>query len=101
MPEITLEPGDVQKIVSQPDTGEAFNINVDGAKVYLSHRANGIVREGKAVKKGDRTVASNLRGKPLYAKNPSTNDNRATLEVDRAGFALSFQSRAVVGGRGV
>jgi len=97
MAQITLDPGEKQKIISQPSDGDAYNINVDGARVYLSHRANGIVREGKAVKKGDRTVASNLRGKPIYAKNPSTNENTATLEVDRAGFALSFQSRAVIG----
>jgi len=97
MATIELEPGEREKIISQPSNGDAYNINVDSAQVYLSHRANGITREGKLVKKGDRTVASNLRGKPIYAKNPAKNDNNAKLQVDRAGFALSFQSRAVVG----
>lgn len=97
MGEIILAPGERQKVVSQPERDEAYNINVSGADVYLSHRSNGITREGKHVKKGDRTVASNLRGKPLFAKNPSSNSSDATVEVDMAGFALSFQTRAVVG----
>lgn len=97
MATINLAPGEKQKIISQPNQGDAYNINVDGGEVFLSHRSNGIVREGKRVKKGDRTVASNLRGKPVYAKNPAGNSNNARLEVDRAGFALSFQARAVVG----
>lgn len=97
MGQLTLAPGERQKIVSQPGANEEYNINVDGAKVYLSHRENGIIREGKAVKKGDRVTAGNLRGKPLFAKNPSTNSNTATIEVDQAGFSLTFGARAVVG----
>lgn len=94
MGEITLEPGQTEKIVSQPGRDEAYNINVLGAKVYLGHRSNGLVREGKPVKAGDRTQASNLRGKPLYAKNPATNSDDATIEIDQAGFALSFMARS-------
>jgi hypothetical protein len=97
MGEIVLEPGDQQRIVSQPGRDEAYNINVEGATVFLSHRSNGIVREGKRVKAGDRTQASNLRGKPLFAKNPGSNSSEATIEVDQAGFALNFMTRPVVG----
>jgi len=96
MGELTLNPGESKKIVSQPDSDEAYNINVKGAEIYVAHRSHGIVREGKHIRKGDRTVASNLRGKPLYAKNPSTNNTTATVEVDQAGFALTFQTRRIV-----
>lgn len=97
MGEIVLEPGDSKKIVSQPGREEAYNINVEGAEVYLSHRSNGIVREGKLLQPGDRTQATNLRGKPLHAKNPGSNSSDATIQVDQAGFALNFMTRPVVG----
>jgi len=97
MGEIVLEPGDREKVVSQPGPDAAYNINVAGADVYLSHRSNGIVREGKRVQEGDRTQASNLRGKPLFAKNPGTNSSDAVIHVDQAGFALNFMTRAVIG----
>jgi len=93
MGKITLEPGESEKIISQPGADKAYNVNVEGAQVYLNHRANAITREGKVLKEGDRTVVSNLRGKPIYAKNPSTNQKTATVNVDRAGFSLTFQTR--------
>jgi len=97
MGEVVLAPGESEKIVSQPGRDEAYNINVDGAEVYLNHSSNGIVREGKRVQPGDRTTAHNLRGKSLYAKNPAQNDRDATVQVDMAGFALDFMTRPVVG----
>ena len=96
MGEIILSPGDKQKIVSQPGRDEAYNIIVRDADVYLNHRPNGIVREGKRVSANDRAQAHNLRGKSLYAKNPSRNDTDAVVEVDQAGFALNFMTRNVV-----
>jgi hypothetical protein len=96
MGEIVLSPGDKQKVVSQPGRGEAYNINVENADVYLNHSPNGIVREGKLVNAGDRAQANNLQGGSLWAKNPSSNDKDARINVDKAGFALNFMTRSVV-----
>lgn len=95
MGEITLQPGENKKLVSQPGADASYNIAVTGADVFLSHREGLVVQEGKRVRPGDRVTLENLRGKPVYAKNPSTNADAATLEINQAGFNLIFQPRAV------
>jgi len=97
MGEITIEPGDTKKIVSQPGTDEEYNITVENADVYMAHDKSRAVSSGKRVRPGDRVTVSNLRGRSLYAKNPPGNDENARLEVNEAGFALFFQPRPVVG----
>jgi hypothetical protein len=94
MGDITLTPGETQKIVSQPGQDQSYNIGVTGADVYLSHREGLVRAEGKRVRPGDRVEVANLEGKPLYAKNPPENTTDATLEVSEASFALFFQPRA-------
>jgi len=97
MGEITIEPGDTQKIVSQPGTDEAYNIDVSNADVFMSHNKSRTQGEGKRVRPGDRVTLDNLRGKSVYAKNPSENTENASLNVNRAGFNLTFEPRPVVG----
>lgn len=95
MPAITIDPGDRTKLISQPAEADAYNVDVSGSAVYLSHNPRAVVRDGKKVRRGDRVEISNLRGKPVYAKVPSDASSSATVEVDRAGFALNFFPRAV------
>lgn len=95
MGEIQISPGETQKLVSQPGPNREFNATITGAPVFLSHNATGTIREGKRVRPGDRVTLTNLRGQSLYAKAPATNTNPATVEIDRAGFSLIFQPRAV------
>lgn len=95
MGEIILQPGEVQKVVSQPAASESYNIACTGADVFLSHRKRLAESEGKRIRPGDRVSVERLEGKPLYAKNPSVNSNAATLEVSEASFALFFQPRSV------
>jgi len=95
MGEITIPPGETEQIVSQPEPNDEYNAGVTGSDVYLSHRPSGIRREGKRVRPGDRVTLRNLRGKPIYAKNPPSAGQAATVEINRAAFALIFQPRAV------
>jgi len=95
MGEIQITPGETNKLVSQPGPNREFNATITGAPVFLSHNATGTIREGKRVRPGDRVTLRNLRGQSLYAKAPATNTDPATVEIDRAGFSLIFQPRAV------
>jgi hypothetical protein len=95
MGEVTLQPGEREKIISQPGADQKYNIQVSGADVFLSHRSGLVVSEGKRIRPGDRVEVSNLQGKPLYVKNPASNGSTATVEVSEASFALFFQPRAV------
>jgi len=95
MGEITLQPGEKQKLVSQPGADDSYNLGITGADIFLSHREGLVVQEGKRVRPGDRVTLENLRGKPVYAKNPGSNTDAATLEINQAGFNLIFQPRAV------
>jgi len=97
MPEISLAPGESKKIVSQPARDSEYNIDVSNADVYLSHNSRAVKREGKRARPGDRVTLTNLRGKSVYAKNPNENTADVTLDVAKAGFAISFGPRAVVG----
>jgi len=97
MGEIVIAPGETKKIVSQPGSGEEYNITVDGADVWMAHDKSRARSSGKRVRPGDRVTMNNLRGKSVYAKNPGDNDKNATLEVNQAGFNLIFQPRPVVG----
>jgi len=95
MGEVTLQPGEREKIISQPAPDESYNLQVSGADVFLSHRSGLVVSEGKRIRPGDRVEVSNLQGKPLYVKNPPSNGSNATVEVSEASFALFFQPRAI------
>lgn len=95
MGEIALEPGETEKVVSQPGADDAYNIGVSGADVWLSHNESRARQDGQRVRPGDRVTVDNLRGKPLYVKNPPENSDDATVSVNPAGFNLIFQPRAV------
>lgn len=97
MGEIVIEPGDTKKIVSQPGTDEAYNIGVTNEEVYLSHSSSRTKSEGKLVRPGDRVTIDNLRGKSIYAKNPSDNTETASLNINLAAFNLSWGNRAIIG----
>jgi len=95
MGQIDLDPGQRKKIISQPGADERYNLDVEGADVFLSHRKGLEKQEGKRVRPGDRVTVENLQGKPLYALNPRANSNPATLSINDAAFGLIFQPRAI------
>jgi len=95
MGELELAPGETTKLVSQPGPDEAYNIQVRGSDIYLGHRKAAVKTEGDRVRAGDRIQVSNLRGKNLFAKNPSTSTQNATIEVSLDGFSINFFPRAV------
>lgn len=97
MGEVTIQPGEREKIISQPAQGDAYNIGVQGADIYLSHSSASTRNEGRKVVPGDRATLRHLRGKSIYAKNPPGNDDPAKISIDKAGFDIVFQSRPVVG----
>jgi len=93
MPEIILKPGDSEKIISQPASGEKYNLKVSNVNVYVSHNANAIVNQGTEVEPSDRFDLKNLRGKSIYAKNPPSNTETATLDISEASFDIEFFPR--------
>jgi len=93
MPEIILEPGESEKIVSQPERAEEYNLDVSGADVYLSHNPQGTMREGKHLLAGDRATLKNLSGSSIYAKNPPENTENVSIDISRASFNLIFNPR--------
>jgi len=95
MGQIDLDPGQRKKIISQPGADERYNLDVEGADVFLSHRKGLERQEGKRVRPGDRVTVENLQGKPLYALNPRANSAPATLSINEAAFGLIFQPRAI------
>jgi len=95
MGQIDLDPGARKKIISQPGADERYNLDVEGADVFLSHRKGLEKQEGKRVRPGDRVTVENLQGKPLYALNPRANSAPATLSINEAAFGLIFQPRAI------
>jgi len=95
MGQLSLQPGERQKIISQPGPNERYNLDVEGADVFLSHRKGLEKQEGKRVRPGDRVAVENLQGKPLYALNPRANSTPATLSINEAAFGLIFQPRAI------
>jgi len=95
MGQLSLQPGERQKIISQPGPDERYNLDVEGADVFLSHRKGLEKQEGKRVRPGDRVTVENLQGKPLYALNPRRNTSEAVLSINEAAFGLIFQPRAI------
>jgi len=93
MGEIIIEPGDTQKIVSQPGPSKAYNLSVTGADVFLSHNSSRTVAEGDPVRLGDRVKLRNLNGQSVYAKNPPENTTNAVLTLSEAGFDVLYQVR--------
>jgi len=96
MPDITLEPGESQKIVSQPPAGTKYDVAVSNTDVYLSHNSAAIINQGRKVKAGDRVALDDLRGTSVFAKNPSTNTDDVVLNVTEASFNISFQPRGLL-----
>jgi len=96
MPTIEIPQGDREEIIPSPEPDASFSVDVESgaADVFVSHRAQGTVREGRRLVAGDRAVLDNLRGKPVYAKPDPDSAAAARIEVQREGFDLIFQSRA-------
>jgi hypothetical protein len=95
MGQLSLQPGERQKIISQPGPNKEYNLDVEGADVFLSHRKGLEKQEGKRVRPGDRVEIENLQGKPVYALNPKGNTSEAVLSLNEAAFGLIFQPRAI------
>lgn len=95
MGEIEIDPGETQKLLSQPGMDEAYQLQVTGSDVFLSHRQSQVRQEGDRLRAGDRVRVTNLRGKPLYARNPPESSGTARVDLTTAGFALQFFPRAV------
>lgn len=89
---IEIAAGESTKIADPPYDGDAFTVQVDGSDVYLSHNPQSIQREGERVKKNDRIRIDNLRGRPVYALNPSGAANTAVISVNKASFNINFDS---------